>query len=129
MSLLFGSLASHNIHASRQVDSITTKGLFDNIKLDNIKLAKDFILKRGDIIISWTPPGEGEATQDCSVGSVLITLEKDGVLVRILQGLESPSSTLTSVQRTLMHLLRFGYISFQMESYNLGMYFREYSNV
>ena len=72
---------------------------------ENIKLAKDFILKRGDIIRSWTPPGEGKATQDCSVDSLSITLETGGVLVRILQGLESPSSTLTSVQRTLMHLL------------------------
>ena len=59
---------------------------------ENIKLAKDFILKRGGIIRSWTPPGEGKATQDCSVDSLSITLETGetgGVLVRILQGLES----------------------------------------
>ena len=106
----------------------------DDANVDGISLGPDgsgvdFILNKGNIIESWTPPGEGKATQDCSVGSLVITLEKDGVLVRILQGLESPSSTLTSVQRTLMHLLRFAYISFQMDSCKLGMYFREYSNV
>lgn len=107
MSLLFCSCASHSIYASRQVKTIRGEHGWD---VDNIGLAEGFNIKVGDTIKSWTPPGEGKETQDCSTDSSPITLEIGGVLVRILQGMESPSSTLTCIQGSLMHLLRCAFV-------------------
>ena len=73
---MFCSFASHSFHASRQVERIGQD-------LEEIDLGKDFILKPGDIIISWTPTGASKATAYRSEDSSEIKLKIGGVLVRM----------------------------------------------